>query len=86
MPGGQRRLHAVLGQHAPSRNADRQNRRLGVFSELELILRPIKDQPREREAESLVGLGKGLGGNRKALGEFAAHAYGLRTLPRKEKG
>ena len=42
-----------------------------------------QDQFGEREAESLVGFGKGLGGDGEALGEFAAHANGLRTLPRK---
>jgi hypothetical protein len=40
---------------------------------------------REREAKGLVSLGKGLGGGGKMLGKFAAHANGLRTLPRKDK-
>jgi len=63
MSGGQRRLHAQRGQDATGRDADRQNGRLGVFGEFELLLRPLEDQPRKREAEGLVGLGKGLGGD-----------------------
>ena len=39
----------------------------------------------EREAERVIGLGKSLFGDVKMLGEFAAHAHGLRTLTREKK-
>ena len=63
--GGQRRLHALLGQHAPGGDADGENGRLGVLGELEVLFGPFEDQFGKREAESLVGLGKGLCGNGK---------------------
>ncbi len=85
MASGKRRLDAVLGQHAPGSDADSENGRLGVFGEPEVFFRPLEDQFGEREAEGLVGLGKGLGGDGETSPEFAAHANGLRTLPRKEK-
>jgi hypothetical protein len=50
-----------------------------------VFFRPFETELRKREAERRVGLGKGFGGNGKSLGELAAHANGLRTLPRKEK-
>ena len=46
---------------------------------------PSKHSLRKRKAERRVGLGKGFGGYGKSLGKLAAHANGLRTLPRKEK-
>ena len=76
---------AVLGQHAPGGDADGENGRLGVFSEAEVFFRPLEDEFGERETEGLVGLGKGLGGDGETSAEFAAHANGLRTLPRKEE-
>ena len=86
MPGGQRRRNAVLGENARCRHAHRHNGRLRVFGQAQIFFRPFETEPRKREAERRIGLGKGLSGNGKSLGELAAHAYGLRTLPRKEKG
>ena len=83
--GSQRGLDAMERQHAQGCYAHGENRRLGVFRELELFLRPLEDQLREQEAGGFVGLGEGVAGNGKTLGKFAAHAYALRTLPRKEK-
>ena len=83
--GGQRRLDAVLGQHARRCHADGHNGRLRVFGQAQIFFRPLEAEPRKRKAERRVGLGKGLGGDRKTLGKLAAHANGLRTLPRKEK-
>ena len=83
VPCGQRRFHAVLGKNAAGRHARRENGRLGVLSEPQLFFRALEDQFGEGEAESLVGLGKGLGGDGETIPEFAAHANGLRTLPRK---
>ena len=53
---------------------------------LQVFFRPFEAKPREREAAGLVGFGKCFGGNGKALGEFAAHANGLRTLSGKKEG
>jgi hypothetical protein len=85
VPGGQCRLNAVLRKHAPGRNAYGKDGRLRVLSELEIFLGPLKDQFGEREAEGLVGFGKGLDGYGEVSHEFAAHADGLRSLPWKEK-
>ena len=82
---GQRRLHAMFGKHAQCRHAHGQNGRLRVFGQLQVFFRPFKAKPRERKSAGLVGFGKRLFGNRETLGEIAAHAHGLRTLPRKEK-
>ncbi len=76
----------MFGEHAPDCHAGCQDRRLSVLGQPELLLRPFKDEFREWEAQGLVGSSKGLGGDGKVVGKLAAHAYGLRTLPRKEKG
>ena len=83
MPGGERRRNAVLGKHARRRHADRHDGRLRVLGQAQVFFRPFEAEPRKREAERRVGLGKGLSGNGKSFGELAAHANGLRTLPRK---
>ena len=85
VPGGQRRLHAVLGQHARRRHAYGHDGRLRVLGQPQILFRPLETEPRKREAERRVGLGEGLCRDRKTLGKIAAHANGLRTLPRKEK-
>lgn len=81
----QQRLHAVLRKYAPRRHADGENGRLRVFSELQVLFRPLKNHFGEREAEGLISLGKCLRGNWEAGSKFAAHSNRLRTLPRKEK-
>jgi hypothetical protein len=50
-----------------------------------VFFRPLETELRKRKSERRVGLGKGFGGYGKSLGKLAAHANGLRTLPRKEK-
>jgi hypothetical protein len=62
-PASARRPAPAQRRAGPARAggyADRQNGRLGVFGELEVFRRPLEDQLGEREAEGLVGLGKGL--------------------------
>jgi hypothetical protein len=76
----------LLGQDAPGSHAHRENGRLGVFRELEVFFRPLEDEFGERKAERFIGFGKGIRGHGKMLCEVAAHANGLRTLARKEKG
>ena len=75
----------MLGQHAQRRHAHGQNRRLGILGQLQVFFGPFKAELRQRKSAGLIGLGKGLFGNRETLGKFAAHANRLRTLPRKEK-
>ena len=67
-------------------DGDGEDRGLGVLGELELVFGAFKDELREREAERLVGLLKGGASGGEVVGEVAAHADGLRTLPGKEKG
>ncbi len=86
MPGGERRRNAVLGEDARCRHAHRHDGRLRVLGQAQIFFRPFETEARKREAERRIGLGKGLSGNGKSFGEIAAHANGLRTLPRKEKG
>ena len=86
MAGGQGWFHSMCGEDAPGCNADCENGGLSVLREPELLLRAFKDEFRERETEGFIGFSKGLGGERKLLSEGAAHANGLRTLSRKEKG
>jgi hypothetical protein len=68
-PGGQRRLHAVCGQHAQRCHAHRQNGRLGVLSEFQLLVGPLKAEPREREAEASSASAK-VSAAGKALGKI----------------
>jgi hypothetical protein len=86
MAGGKGGLNAVRGEDAPGGDADGEDGRLGVLREAEVFFRAFKDEFGERETEGFIGFSKGLGGEGKLLGERAAHANGLRTLPRKEEG
>ena len=72
--GSERRFYAVLGQNACCRNADGHNRRLGIFGQPQVLFRTLKAQLRQRKAERVIGLGKGLCCYRKTLGKLAAHA------------
>ena len=85
VPRGKRRRNAVLGEHARRRHAHRHDGRLRVLGQAQIFFRPFETELRKREAERRIGLGKGLSGDGKSFGELAAHANGLRTLPRKEK-
>ena len=84
-PGDESRCNSLLGQDARSGYAHRHNGGLRVLGETKILFRSFKAEARKRKAESRVGFGEGLGCNGKSLGEFAAHADGLRTLPGKRK-
>ena len=64
---------------------DGEQRGLGVFGQLELILGAFKAEAGDGEAERLVGLLKDAPRGGVGLGEGLAHAWGLRALARKEK-
>ena len=83
--GGERRRNAVLGEHARRRHAHRHDGRLRVLGQAQILFRPFETELRKRKAERRIGLGEGLSGYGKSFGKLAAHANGLRTLPRKEK-
>jgi len=85
VPGGQRRLDTLFGEYAERGDADGEDGRLGIFGEAQVFFRAFKNQFGERKAKSLIGFGKGGGGDGKVVGEVAAHANGLRTLAWKEK-
>jgi hypothetical protein len=66
--------------------ADREDRRLGVLGERELILGAVENDAAQRLAERGVGLGERLTAERLGVGQRAAHADLLRTLAGKEEG
>ena len=63
MPRGKRRVNALLGEHPPHGDADRQDCRLSVLGEAKVFFRALEDQLRERKAQRLVGLAKGVCGD-----------------------
>jgi hypothetical protein len=58
---------------------------MGVFGEPQLVFGALKTQLGNRKSQGLIGLGKRVGGNRKALLEFASHAHRLGALTGKQK-
>jgi hypothetical protein len=61
------------------------NGRLGVLREPQVVFGALKDQLGERETEASSASAKVWAATGKRSAKFAAHANGLRTLPRKEE-
>jgi hypothetical protein len=72
-------------EHADDREARGEQRRLGVFGEGEVALRPLEHQPREALRQRVVDLFEEQPGGRKGLGQVATHAGMLRPLAGKNK-
>ena len=70
-------------EHPDRREARRHQRRLGVFGQRQLALRPLEHQPREVLRQRVVDLVEKAPRRRKGAGEAAPHADRLRALPRK---
>ena len=85
VPGDKIRLQTFFLQHAPRRHRRRQNRRLRDLGQLQFFFRTFKAKLGQLVAERLVGLLKGSTRNRIVVGQFFAHANGLRALAGKEK-
>jgi hypothetical protein len=72
-------------EHAVGRDGNRQDRRLGMLGQLELVLGAVEDDLRQRKAERVVGFFEdGARGGRSVI-QRAAHADGLRSLAREKK-
>ena len=85
--GDERRADSPCDVEQPARgDADREDRRLRVLGQRQLILGPFEAQAAERLAERGVGLGERLAADRKRVGERLAHADLLRTLSGKDEG
>jgi hypothetical protein len=76
----------MLRQDSRCGYAYRQNRRLSVFCQPQLVFRPVKEDMAQRETECFIGFGEGGGGYRELFGKISSHAYGLGALSGKEKG
>ena len=63
----------------------RHDRRLRIFGELELVVRPFAHQPEQVLAERLVDLVEHVLRGPARLGERGAHADRLAALPRKNE-
>ena len=76
---------ARLFQRADDGEADGHDGGLGILGERQVFLRAFPHQFGELLAQSLVDLLEDLTGGSESLGQFAAHADGLRSLPRKDE-
>ena len=85
VPRRERGLNAALRQHACSGDRDREDSRLRMLRELELLFRALEDQLGEREPKGFVRLVKDSAGNREVVVKIASHADGLRSLAGKKK-
>ena len=70
---------------SPRRRAVRQQRRLSVVGQHELLGRTVEAKLAERETESLVDFLENLAGFRKFIGQLLSHAGLLRPLPGKQQ-
>ena len=61
----------------------RHDRRLGIFGELELVLRPVPHQPEQVLAERLIDFVENVVRGSARFGERGAHADRLAALPGK---
>jgi hypothetical protein len=76
---------AFLFENPNHRKARRQQRRLGVFGEDKIALRPFEHQLREALRQRLVDFCEEIAGRRKRVGEVTPHPDRLGPLPRKDK-
>ncbi len=61
-------------QHAPHGGAHGQDRRLGIFRQLQLLVGAFKAELRDGEAQRLVGFLKGVARYRIERGQLFAHS------------
>ena len=80
-----RRGNAAFLQQLRRNHRDREDGRLGILGQLELIRRPLKAELADGVAECLVGLGKTLLCKIIGIVEVFAHADDLCPLPREQK-
>ena len=72
-------------QHFERGDRNRQQRRLGVLGQFQLVVRTFKTQAGNREAERLIGLFKHAPRGGVRVGQRLAHAGGLRALAGEQK-
>ena len=85
VPRHEIRHQALLRQHANHGDRTRQNRRLGVRRQLEVLFRAREAHLRNRETQRLVGLAKNGSRCRILFRQLFAHTRVLRSLPRKHE-
>ena len=84
--GGKCGAHALGVQLTPCRHADREDCRLGVFGEKELVFRSVETQPAQGLAQRIVCLAKRVPTHGKPLRERFSHTDFLGALAGKEEG
>ncbi len=78
--------HAALnGQRAEHRQRMSHDRRLRIFGQLEVVLRPLAHQLEQVLPQGLVDLAEYVAGGGAGLGKGRAHADRLAALSRKQK-
>ena len=85
MAGDKRRPEAARRDQPLGGDAHRENRGLRVFRQRQLVLGPFEDRAAERLAKRRVGVLEGPAADGKRIGERAAHADLLRSLPGKDE-
>src|SRR6185295_15654592 len=77
---------AGFGESAVDRDRGREQSRLGVRGQVQLVLRPLEAEAGERQAEGGVRLLEGRAGRRGNLGPGSPHADLLRALAGEDEG
>jgi len=85
VPGDKRRRDTFRRQQPVRRDARREDRRLRVLGQRQLVLGTFETELAERLAQRRVCLGKRLRAHGKRVGERLAHADLLRTLTREDE-
>src|SRR5476649_1379646 len=85
VPRDERRREPARRQESGGRGTDREDRRLRMLGQRQLILGAVEDDAAERLAERRVGLVERLAADRERVGQGAAHANLLRALSGKDE-
>ena len=84
--GDERGREPARREQAVGGDADRQDRRLRVLGQRQLVLGAVEEEAAQRLAERRVGLVERLAADRKRVGQRLAHADLLRSLSGKDEG
>ena len=76
---------AFLRQRSEYRHRMRHDRRLRIFREPQILVRPVAHQAEEVLSERFVNLGKDVVRGSAGLGQSGAHAHRLAALSRKKE-
>jgi hypothetical protein len=85
MPGHDGGFHPQIAQDRESGNGNRQQSRLRIFSELQLLVGTLEAKSGQREPQRFVGLLENTPRDGPRRGKGAAHSGGLGTLSGKNE-